>query len=115
LTFVHFIELKDPVNISIYQILEDKYLLRQKLEGKYLFRQKILCTQPYCVISNNYTLTIKLPISPFNLPNTSYSIEIDDDFLRYKREDLPVPGIELGKWIINTSKGTVYKWKLLNY
>jgi len=71
--FVHLIESKKPVNISIYQKLEEKYRLHQKLEGEYLLRQKLLYIEPYCVISNNnYTLTIELLGIIFNLPNPVY-------------------------------------------
>src|SRR6266498_341737 len=101
ITFVHLIGYKNPVNISIYQ----------ELEGKYLLRQKVLCTDPYCVISN-YSLTIKLLDTTFNLPNTTYSVEIEENFLRFKSEDTPIPGIELGRWMIKTTKGIV-KFKLL--
>jgi hypothetical protein len=105
MTFVHNIGFKNPVNISIYQKLEEKYRSRQKIEGEYLFRQRVLCTEPHCVINDdNYTLTIKLS-DPFNLPNALYSVEFDDDFLIYKSEDKAVPGIKLGKWMINKSKG----------
>ena len=80
--------------------------MHQKLEGEYLLCQKLLCTEPYCVISNNnYTLTIKLLSIIFNLPNTTYSVEINDEFLKYKNDNMPVPDIILGKCMINTSIG----------
>src|SRR5687768_2101789 len=97
ITFVHLIESKKPVNISIYQKLEERYRLRQKLEGEYLLRQKLLCTEPNCMVVNNYSLRIKLLDTTFNLPNATYSVEIDDEFLNYQNENIPVPGMKLGK------------------
>ena len=112
MTFVHSIDFKNSVNVSIYQKLEEKYLSRQKLEVEYLFREKLTCN---CMVNNddNYTLTIKIDNSTFNLPNASYSVEIGDNFLRYKSENKMVPGVKLGKWMINTSKGKVFKLKWL--
>ena len=93
--FVHLIELATPVNISIYQRYDEN-----------LLRQKILCEIPRCTISEDeYSLTIKLDDVTFNVPNATYYVEINDNFLRYKDQDVMIPGVKLGNWIIQMTEG----------
>ncbi|RIA98785.1 hypothetical protein C1645_870401, partial [Glomus cerebriforme] len=96
ITFLNQIDPTTAVNISIYLIHDNDYYLRQKF----------LCTNPYCIISDDfYSLKINLLSNPFNIPNASYYVEIDDDFVEYKYEHIKVPGIKPGNWIINTLPG----------
>jgi hypothetical protein len=93
LTFIHTVDLTVAVNISIYLISGDENLLRQT----------VLCTNQYCKISDDgYSLTIELLENTFNTPNANYSVEIDDNFLRYRNESETIPGIKRGSWIIKT-------------
>jgi hypothetical protein len=36
------------------------------------------------------------------MPNTTYYVEIDDDFVKYKYDLITIPGIKKENWIINT-------------
>ncbi|GES93450.1 hypothetical protein GLOIN_2v1871822 [Rhizophagus clarus] len=102
ISFVHFIDPTYAVNVSIYQQLDDENLLRQRF----------LCTIPNCVISDDfYSLTINILNVTFNIPNASYYVEIDDNFVKYKYEygDLVIPGIKPGNWIIKTTADYIGK------
>src|SRR4051794_36668683 len=104
MTFIHTIDLTAAVNISIYLKTDDEYLLRQTL----------LCTDPHCIINNDYSLTIKLLDNTFNTPNANYSIEIDDNFLRYRNESETIPGIKRGSWMIKTGIFKLFKLLTVN-
>lgn len=102
ITFFHRIDLTFPVNISIYQKYNDKNLLRQIL----------LSTNQYCVISDDYySLTINLFDITFNVPNATYYVEIDNNFIKYKDnlQNVAIPGIKPDKWIIKTRGGMKFK------
>ncbi|RIA99459.1 hypothetical protein C1645_811494, partial [Glomus cerebriforme] len=65
----------------------------------YMLRQEILCANPHCMISENFTsFTISLSNITFNIPNTSYYVEIPDNFVKYKEENLSILGIKLGNY-----------------
>ncbi|CAG8463105.1 11906_t:CDS:2 [Funneliformis caledonium] len=94
MTFSRAVESTVPVNISIYLKHDDTNLLRQ------IF----LCSKQNCVIGDNDdSLTIVLLDITFNVPNATYYVEIDDDFLKYKDESEMITGIKLGNWIIKTT------------
>jgi len=97
ITFVHLVDpTAAPVNVSIYQKYSDENLLRQRF----------LCTTSHCVISKDgYLLTIHLHDVTFNVPNATYYVEIDDNFLKYKGNDEMISGIKPEKWIIKTTEG----------
>ena len=67
-------------------------------------REKFLCTIPQCVISG-YSLTINLNDVTFNVPNANYTVEVDNNFLKYEGYDELVPGIKPDLWIIQTTGG----------
>ncbi|RIA80457.1 hypothetical protein C1645_838654 [Glomus cerebriforme] len=97
ISFVHSIDpITTAVNISVY--------LQHNNEN--LLRQKFLCANPNCVISDDsYSLKINLLNITFNIPNTAYYVEIDDNFVKYKYDGPKtiIPGIKPGNWIIKTS------------
>ncbi|GES93451.1 hypothetical protein GLOIN_2v1871822 [Rhizophagus clarus] len=96
MSFVHSIDPTTGSNISIYQ---------QHNEENFL-RQIFLCTSPNCVISEDFSsLAINLLTITFNIPNSSYYVEIDDNFVKYKYDGPKtiIPGIKPGNWIIKTS------------
>ncbi|CAG8683313.1 3250_t:CDS:10, partial [Funneliformis mosseae] len=94
MTFSRAVESTVPVNISIYLKHDDTNLLRQ------IF----LCSKQNCVIGDDDdSLTIVLLDITFNVPNATYYVEIDDDFLKYKDESEMITGIKLGNWIIKTT------------
>ncbi|RGB41639.1 hypothetical protein C1646_751932 [Rhizophagus diaphanus] len=96
MTFLNPIDPTIPVYISIYHYHNDEDILRQKF----------LCTMPFCTISeDSYSLIINLSSNiTFNIPNASYYVEIEDNFVEYKYEIETVPGIKKPKsWNIYTA------------
>lgn len=98
MTFLNPIDPTIPVYISIYHYHNYEDILRQKF----------LCTMPFCTISeDSYSLIINLSSNvTFNIPNASYYVEIEDNFVEYKYEIETVPGIKKPKsWNIYTASG----------
>ncbi|CAG8715805.1 1384_t:CDS:2 [Rhizophagus irregularis] len=96
MTFLNPIDPTIPVYISIYHYHNYEDILRQKF----------LCTMPFCTISeDSYSLIINLSSNvTFNIPNASYYVEIEDNFVEYKYEIETVPGIKKPKsWNIYTA------------
>ncbi|CAI2167912.1 20587_t:CDS:2 [Funneliformis geosporum] len=94
MTFSRAVESTIPVNISIYQKLNERNILRQRF----------LCFRQNCVIGDDEnSLTINLLNITFNVPNATYFVEIDDAFLKYKGTDEMISGIKLGTWVIKTT------------
>jgi len=94
------IEFNHPVSPTAAGKISIHYLTP---DNEYLLRQRFLCIEPYCNISNNgYSLTIKVLDTTFNMPNAHYSVEIDDNYLRYQNESEQIPGITKGNWMIKT-------------
>ncbi|PKC11790.1 hypothetical protein RhiirA5_497429 [Rhizophagus irregularis] len=81
-------------NISIYY--------KNKNSNEIILRQKLLCKKHCTISDDDYSLTIDIPKITFNMPNTTYYVEIDDDFVKYKYDLITIPGIKKENWIINT-------------
>ena len=60
------------------------------------------------ISEDSYSLTMSLLNTTFNVHNASYGVEIDNGFVRYKDENVAIPGITQGNWIINTLPGKQY-------
>ena len=56
------------------------------------------------ISEDSYSLTINLLSITFNIPDASYYVEINDNFVKYKYDGPKtiIPGIKPGNWIIKT-------------
>ncbi|CAB4410846.1 unnamed protein product [Rhizophagus irregularis] len=96
ITFLNAIALTNTAaNISIYY--------ETGINNNTLLRHMFLCVRPHCIISDNsLSLTADIPEFTFNMPNANYYVEIDDGFVKYKYDDITIPGIKVKNWNITT-------------
>ncbi|GBC03646.1 hypothetical protein RclHR1_05230008 [Rhizophagus clarus] len=102
-----FIQYKEPVqlssgNISVFiysnSIPTDPIYLRQVYSGQ----------SGYCILSENRkTVMVKIFTSTFNQPLTSYSVIIDDNFVKIKETGEAIKGIEANVWVFRTDSSVV--------
>ncbi|CAG8675347.1 6396_t:CDS:2 [Funneliformis caledonium] len=89
-------EFNEPIKVSdeslsIYQIANDTYLLRQKIQA----------TNPKLTLDKNNRilyLTNAIYSSSFNVPGGIYCIEMEHNFVRTLSEDEPLLGILKNQW-----------------
>ncbi|PKC73479.1 hypothetical protein RhiirA1_451113 [Rhizophagus irregularis] len=95
ITFLNAIALiQTTANISIYY---------ETGINNSTLRHKFLCVKPHCIISDNsLSLTADIPEFTFNMPNAIYYVEIDDGFVKYKHDNITIPGIKEKNWNITT-------------
>ncbi|CAI2162801.1 3592_t:CDS:2 [Funneliformis geosporum] len=93
ITFIHPIKLTGKANASIYQYYNGEYLLRQTYK----------CMEPNCVPSKDeYSISLTVMETTFNIPEMTYHIEIDDDFAEFRMINQDIPGIKKESWPIHT-------------
>ncbi|RHZ44931.1 hypothetical protein Glove_707g9 [Diversispora epigaea] len=87
-------------NIWIYRIddSKDNNITRQFVNSN---------NNKFCFISNNgLTVTVKVIISTFSYPNSQFYVKIDNNFVKSKKYDEPLMGINDNIWKFNTIPST---------
>ncbi|CAG8448987.1 7460_t:CDS:10, partial [Ambispora gerdemannii] len=83
-------------SVAIYQIYGNNSILRQKTSGQSLF----------CYSINEYTVGIKILRSTFNQPGASYYVVVDSDFVKTRKFNEALTGIEAYVWKFNSTQKT---------
>ncbi|CAG8663801.1 6399_t:CDS:10, partial [Ambispora gerdemannii] len=83
-------------SVAIYQIYGNNSILRQKTSGQSLF----------CYSINEYTVGIKILRSTFNQPGASYYVVVDSDFVKTRKFNEALIGIEAYVWKFNSTQKT---------
>ena len=77
-------------NISIYQVTDGNFIIRQGFSAKSGF-----CS----VMLNDLAVTCQIFKSTFNQPDATYNVVVDNDFVMSKSLNQPLNGVAKGNWV----------------
>ncbi|CAG8728633.1 7143_t:CDS:2, partial [Ambispora leptoticha] len=81
-------------SVAIYQIYGNNSILRQTTSGQSIF----------CYSIDDYTIGVKILRSTFNQPGASYYVVVDSDFIKTRKYNEALTGIEAYVWKFNLTQ-----------